>query len=126
MPRYLHAHPSDKPNAHLAADMLGKLLAQGLMSFAEIVNAIAPETPDERMRLTWTLLDSASEWELRRDRAEREIAYRIAPLIEAMQPADAILGAARAVNEQNGECLLYHEITAQASSAMARKLRRGR
>jgi hypothetical protein len=118
--KYLHAHPTD--HGHEAADRLGKLLAQGLLGYAEIMEALVPHSPGEQTRLAWTLLDSARMWEMRRGKTEREIAYRIRPLIDALADADPIFAVAHGVNESFGHALLKYEVHNAIEMAMRYKL----
>lgn len=122
MPRFLHAHPSDRLTAHEAAEKFGKMLAQGLLSYDEIMRALAPHSSPEQARLAWTLLDNAALWELRRANTEREIFFAIKPLIDKLADAAPILTAAHAVNHRFGAGLLAHEVVACVETSMSYKL----
>lgn len=115
----IHRHPLDPPNQHDAAEKLGAMVADGLISeeeagktMAVIVRVAFQSAPDVdrkglRTRLVWSARDSRHARERQRANAETAIRWACRPLIQAKAARDATLEAAR---KAGGDVLTDDEI----------------
>ena len=76
-------------------------LAEGLVNVA-VANGYKASLGGLRITLMWRLLDSAREWELRRDRVEREIGWRLRPELEGRAPSADLVRLADDINHRFG------------------------
>lgn len=112
-------HRLDPPIQTQAARTFGKLIAQGIVAYDDVLPDLyraaikAGYTGDRRglrTRLAWHLREAADFWQIERSKADWPIREAIAPLVEAREPAEAIMARAHAANEARGEPLLRSEV----------------
>lgn len=103
----IHRHPNDPPTQHDAAERLGEMVADGLLSEAEagktmavIVRVAFANAPNVdrhglRARLVWSAKDSRKARETQRANAITAVRWATMGLIKANAHRDKILDAAR-------------------------------
>lgn len=103
----IHRHPLDPPKQHDAAERLGVMVADGVISEEEaaktmgtIVRVAADNAPDVdraglRMRLVWSAADAKVDRQRQRANAATAIRWAIRPLIRDKATKEAIEAAAR-------------------------------
>jgi hypothetical protein len=123
-------HPMDPEAPHRACDALGRLLAQGLLSRAECLDALshaARATEGDRRgfrtRLGWDLLDAARGWRRARRWAAERVEAALEPGLDARAARSVLLAAARRADR--GGALTEEEREAIALAAVRRRLRGG-
>ena len=95
-------HPLDPPRMHDAAERLGRLVADGLLTPEDAHDAIKLYAADAKgvatgglqTRLSWSMRDAAIARLLARDRGIRAALREARPLIESRAEPDAIMQAA--------------------------------
>lgn len=115
----IHRHPNDPPNQHDAAERLGEMVADGLLSefeagktMAVIVKVAFANAPNVdrnglRARLVWSAKDARHARERQRANADTAIRWACRPMIAAKADRTAILEAAR---KAGGDILTDAEI----------------
>lgn len=100
-------HPLDPPAQHHAAETLGAMVADGLISeqearktMAVIVRVAFKNAPNVdrnglRARLVWSARDSRAARETARANAQTAVRWACRPLIQAKAPKDTTMAAAR-------------------------------
>jgi transcription initiation factor TFIIIB Brf1 subunit/transcription initiation factor TFIIB len=103
----MHRHPQDPPAQHDAAEKLGAMVADGLITeqeaqktMAVIVrvafqNAPTVDRKGLRTRLVWSARDSRHARETARANAQMAVRWACRPLIQSKAPKAATLEAAR-------------------------------
>ena len=126
-------HRLDPPAQMAAAGTAGKLVAQGILTVADIVPDLyraairAGYSGDRRglrCRLFWRVGEAADHWRMERDRAEALIRQDAFPRAEAWTDPDDITRHAQAINESRGEPLLRSEVVAVVDGVLEAILRR--
>lgn len=107
----------DPKSAHAAAARFGKLVSMNLLTVADVLPVILAAHPADQVdqmalktRLTWSILDAALHWDMRRAAADKALRRALAPLFDAFTPPADILAAATLINTDAEDCLLSHEI----------------
>ena len=125
-------HRLDPPAQTEAARRLGKLMAQGIVSYDDVL----PQLVDAAVklggysgclsglqsRLAGTLRECADHWRIERSKAEWVVRRELTPMLDALAEGLVILRAAHATNERLGEPLLRSEVMAIVEAEMAARM----
>ncbi len=118
-----------------AAAVFGRLVGAGLLDEAECLPKLAAaarraapgrDPAGLAARLAWRLREAAAEMRRARAAAAATLTAAIAPLLDALAPAGAILDAAHAANARAGAVLRGAEVEMLAAEAVRIWLRRNR
>jgi len=101
-------HPLDPPQTHAAVPRFAPLIANGLLTVAEVVPTLMQHAVEHgytgdrgglQSRLSCALADQANAITAARDRAERDIRRAAWQAMDALKPPDAVLRATAAVSD---------------------------
>lgn len=124
-------HRLDPPAQTEAARTFGKLIAQGIVAYDDVLPDLyraaikGGYTGDKRglrTRLAWHLRETADHWRLQRSMAVRVISDELVPMLDALAEGIEIVRAGHDINERLGEPLLRSEVVALIEAQMAARM----